>query len=131
MIDNNVQTTIGSPIEWYKLEIMRDIVSLKDAWEGYSKAGSSGFPLDLGTIRARTQSLIYSLYGYLMKKWKPVDMNKIKQQLFIDPFINEVDLREIFFSIQIQLEQDNITRIDTRRAYDGTRVELENKVFET
>lgn len=129
MVQQNVQTTIGSPIEWYKLEVLRDVVNLKEAWEQYYK-DKDQYPVDLNVITARTKSLFSSLVAYLNRKWsQDGKFDKIRKDLFglVNP--DEARLREIFFEIQIQLDKDNITKLDTRMLYDGTRVEHENKNF--
>lgn len=128
-MDANVQTTIGSPIEYYKFEVLRDVINVKEAWESYSKQDSAGLQVDIGVIRARTQSLFNCLVPYLKRKWKSDSFEKIKKNLFDTPTSDVKVLREIFWHIQTQLDADNITKMDTRRSYDGTRVELENKNF--
>jgi hypothetical protein len=130
MAELSVQTTIGSPIEWYKLEVLRDVVNLKESWEHYYKLEGMNARNDLGVIVARTRSLFTSLVAYLGRKWdKDKRFVLLKKELFSSIPLSEDRLREIFFDIQIQLDSDNITKLDTRRSYDGTRVELENKNF--
>jgi hypothetical protein len=127
---SNVQTTIGSPIEWYKLEVLRDTVNVKEAWESYNKQKSQGYSVDLGIIRARTQSLYNSLVAYLGRKFDEKKFKSMREKLFFqisDP--TDRELLQIYWDIQIQLDKDNITKMDTRRSYDGTRVEMENKNF--
>lgn len=125
----DVQTTIGSPIEYYKFEVLRDVINVKEAWESFSKNASNGIQVDLGIIRARTQSLFNCLVPYLKRKWSVEDFEKTKKYLFDSPTQDEKILREIFWNIQSQLDHDNITKMDTRRSYDGTRVEKENANF--
>lgn len=129
MVESNINTTIGSPIEWYKLEVLRDVVNVKEAWESYSKNESSGLPVDNGVIRARTQSLFNSLVAYLRRKMEVKEFENLKEVLFFNHTIDDRKLRDIFWRIQTQLDADNITKMDTRRSYDGTRVEKENENF--
>lgn len=129
MIDSNVQTTIGSPIEWYKLEVMRDVINVKEAWESYSKTEASGIQVDLSIILARTQSLFNSLFPYLKRKLEDKLFQQIQKDLFTNKTQEQEKLRKIFWDIQLQLDKDHITRMDTRKSYDGTRVEKENSNF--
>jgi hypothetical protein len=127
---SNVQTTIGSPIEWYKLEVLRDTVNVKEAWESYNKQNAQGYIVDLGVIRARTQSLYNSLVAYLGRKFDTKKFQHMRDKLFFQVSMpTDKELLEIYWDIQIQLDKDNITKMDTRRSYDGTRVEMENKNF--
>jgi hypothetical protein len=128
-MDPNVQTTIGSPIEWYKLEVMRDVINVKEAWESYHKNFSSGIQIENNVIKARTQSLFNSLYPYLKRKLDPKIFDKTKDQLFGVKPLQDKDLLEIFWLIQTQLDVDCIIKMDTRKSYDGTHVEKENQNF--
>jgi hypothetical protein len=128
-METNVQTTIGSPIEWYKLEVMRDVINVKEAWESYNKNGSIGVQIDNNVIKARTMSLFNSLYPYLKRKLDPKIFDKTKDQLFGLSLLQDKQLLEIFWLIQTQLDIDNIIKMDTRKSYDGTRVEKENDAF--
>lgn len=128
-MDPNVQTTIGSPIEWYKLEVMRDVINVKEAWESYSKNDASGVQVDLNVILARTQSLFNALYPYLKRKLPEREFVNIKNKLFVLKLMDPMTLREIFWTIQTQLDTDQILKMDTRKSYDGTRAEKENQNF--
>lgn len=129
MADQNVQTTIGSPIEWYKLEVMRDVVNVKEAWEYYHKQKELGVQASLNVVHARTTSLFNGCVAYLTRKWDADRIKRMKKFLFEDLTWTEKDLLQVFWDIQIQLDSDNITKMDTRRSYDGTRVEKENANF--
>jgi hypothetical protein len=125
--DPTIQTTIASPIEYYKLEVMRDVINLKEAWEFYFKNRET-FPVDLYTIKARTRSLFISLVAHLKRKWSIVQFEKIRSELFNADLLTEDRLLQIMFDMQIQLDQDNITKMDSRKSYDSTMVEKENKM---
>ena len=124
-----VTATVGSPIEWYKLEVMRDVINVKESWENHSKLDSRGVQSDLGVIHARTQSLFNSLYPYLKRKLDAKVFDDMKRNLFTLKFLQEDVLREIFWTIQTQLDQDQIIKMDNRKSYDGTRAEQENENF--
>lgn len=128
-MDPNVSTTIGSPIEWYKLEVMRDVINVKEAWESYQKNDSIGVQTDLSVVLARTQSLFNSLYAYLKRKIPELEFKNIQKNLFVNKTQDLSVLREIFWTIQLQLDKDQITKLDTRKSYDGTRAEKENENF--
>lgn len=128
-MDPNVSTTIGSPIEWYKLEVMRDVINVKEAWESYQKNDSIGVQTDHSVILARTQSLFNSLYAYLKRKIPENDFKKMQKDLFDHNTQDQKILRQIFWDIQLQLDKDQITKLDTRKSYDGTRAEKENENF--
>lgn len=128
-MDPNVSTTIGSPIEWYKLEVMRDVINVKEAWESNQKNDSIGVQTDLSVILARTQSLFNSLYAYLKRKIDQQTFDKMQKDLFVNKTQDQLVLRKIFWDIQLQLDKDQITKMDTRKSYDGTRAEKENENF--
>jgi hypothetical protein len=128
MIDPVVQTTFGSPMDYYKFEVLRDVISVKDAWESYYKLKDQ-YQTDLSVIHARTRSLFISLVAYLGRKWKGDKFDQTKKSLFGSMKPSEEILLEIFLDIQTQLDSDNITKLDTRKGYDRTRVETENHEF--
>jgi hypothetical protein len=128
-MDPNVSTMIGSPIEWYKLEVMRDVINVKEAWESHQKNDSMGVQTDHSVILARTQSLFNSLYAYLKRKIDQKVFDKIQKDLFDSKTQDQKILREIFWVIQFQLDKDQITKLDMRKSYDGTRAEKENENF--
>jgi len=127
MIDSSVQTTIGTPIDWYKLEVMRDVINVKEAWESFAKNENNGVQVELNVIHARTQSLFNSLYPYLKRKVNGTKFDQMKKDLFGNLMPGKDVLRQIFWDIQEQLDNDNILKMDTRRTYDRTRAESENK----
>jgi hypothetical protein len=125
----NVSTTVGSPIDLYRFEVIRDVINVKEAWESYQKNDSIGVQTDLSIILARTQSLFNCLYAYLKRKIDAIVFAKIQKDLFDLKTQDQKVLREIFWTIQFQLDKDQLTKLDLRKSYDGTRAEKENENF--
>ena len=121
----NLTTSVSTPIEYYKILVLQRLNDLNEAWEAYTINKYVGTPDNLNFVHARTQSLFYALAPYLQRKLGEKDFNKIRTVLNSNE-PKETELRDVFFIINMQLDLDRITRMDTKAVYDGTRVEVEN-----
>jgi hypothetical protein len=77
--------------------------------------------------RARLMSLFLEYEAVIRRKC--VEYKDIKRRIFYnDPNVTEdKELLEIYLIISKLLDEQNLTKLDTRREYDRTLVEEENK----
>jgi len=128
MVDFNNETTIGtSAWDIVRVLILQRRNDLIEAIEYYNKLECRNTDGDLSIVQARLHSLFNELQASLKRRWNgPKDtrykdlIDKIKSDKF-------KDIIDAFYILNEYLDEINLTRIDTRKQYDGSRVEEENK----
>jgi len=126
MVDFNNETTIGTPaVDIVRILILQRHSDLIEAWEMYNKEKGKGIQVRIGVVRARLFSLYLQLQPSLKRRLKP------KTYVVVDKQIREAEkeeevIKQLYF-LNEYLDELRITRIDTKKQYDSTNTETENK----
>lgn len=123
--NNIINTSISTPLDYYKYLVVVDHSNLLEAWEDYEKKKSLGYQTHNNIVRARTKTLFFRLSAHLKRKLN-AKYEEWKAKL-VKEHITDAELEEIFLLITEKLDEDYIIRMDTRQTYDGTIVEEENE----
>lgn len=126
MVDFDNETTIGVPAaDITKILILQRRTYLFDSYEAYLKQQAKGVQADQSVMKARLHSLFLELQATLKRRLTKED--EYKQLILKINSDNIDDLYEAMLFLNEQLDDMNLTRLDTRRRYDSTKVENENK----
>lgn len=125
MVDFENETTIGTPaVDIVRVLILQRRADLFEAWESYNKEENQEIQTDLSIVKARLSTLFLELQGGLKRRLKPLVYNKLVKDLES----KEADeLMKITLTLNEYLDGLNLTKIDTKKKYDKTRVEEEHK----
>lgn len=130
MVDFNSEATVGTPaIDIVRVMVLERLNNVIDAYEDYVKKNEQGYEKDLSIIKARLKSLWLILEAQIKRKdtmLKKEDRvyDKIKSQINSNDAI-EIDEAITFFNNY--LDDIKLTRLDTKKVYDKTIAEIENK----
>jgi hypothetical protein len=126
MVDFNNETTIGTPaIDIVRVLVLQRRNDLFEAYEKYLINESSGVQSNNSIVRARLKSWFLEHQAYLKKrKLTAEEYAKLLNDL------NSEDIKkleEVIYQLNEALDDLGITKIDTKKVFDTTRVELENQ----
>lgn len=135
MVDFNNEITVGVPaVDVQKISILQRRYDLIEAFEHYKKGRLNGAGMTLALAKARLISLFLELQALLKRRLeakgknnKGLDYDTIYKIVF-DPKATEEDFLEVFFSINEELDNMRLTRVDNQTAYNSRNVEEENRV---
>lgn len=123
MVNFDNETTITRPaidiIRVLVLEKREDCIS---AGKGYHKVALEGASCSDSEFRSRLWAL-YSELRSSLKRHYPKDYEVMKENILRG---EEEDLFNTFDKINEFLDMIKLTRLDTQKVYDSTRVEIEN-----
>lgn len=125
MVDFNNEATVSRPAtELVKTIIIQRRYDLFEQFENYTKRKTE--PEDtqnLPLVKARLFTLYLELHPMIKRKKDKEYITKIGKLMKSD---KEEDIVEAIYYINDFIDLLKITKIDTRREYDSTRVEIEN-----
>lgn len=127
MVDFDNETTIGTPaVDIVRVLILQRRADVFEAWESYNKEDFQNQQTDLHIVKARLFSLFLELQGGLKRRLtKGKDYTNLIKDLESN---TKKDLMKATLYINEYLDGLNLTKIDTKKKYDKTRVEKEHKV---
>lgn len=125
MVDFNNETTIGTPaLDVVKILILQRRYDVFEALESYNKLKFKNAEGDLSILRSRLFSLFLEIQASIKRRLKEEEytalFNKIQSE-------SEEDLKEAIYIINTELDNINLTKIDTRRQFDTTQMLKENR----
>jgi hypothetical protein len=127
MVDFNNEATISTPaLEVEKISILQRRYDFLEAYEDYKKKRLLNTPQPLSYATARLITLFLECRALLQRRLKKEEFIKLEKLIFTTPE-REKDILEIFYIINTQLDEVQLTKIDTNKVYDSTKVETENK----
>lgn len=140
MVDYNNENTLATPsIDINRVQILERRAYVISALEQYYKNVMCGVKANDQELRSKIASLFWELQETLYRKFNKItdkqDDNNImtyKDMInVIIPSFRKKPIEEylqVWKQINILLGEINLTRIDTRKDYDSTNLEEENRV---
>jgi len=130
MVDFNNETTITRPaVDIERVLVLQRRHDCIEAYEGYQKAILSGADTGDYTFRSRVLSLFIELKASLKRHYPEGDKDKISF-VELETWIRKGEEDELFNAFDLIndfLDVIKLTRLDTHKVYDSTRVEVENR----
>lgn len=127
MVDFNNEATVSTPAtDVVKILILQRRNDFIEAVEAYNKQNAGGIESDPSIVKARLLSLYMEIQPALERSQKEDELNNI--QLLLDSN-DYLDFLRCFFIINRWLDRTRLIRIDTKKSYDRTIAELENKNY--
>jgi len=125
-VDFNNEKTIGTPaIDVERINILGKRDNFLEALEHYHTLSFRGAGANINVVRSRMITLFLQLYSTLRRHFSEEEFNNIKH--ICGTSKKEEELIEQFSKISDLLDKLRITRLDTKKVYDSTNVEAENK----
>lgn len=126
MVDFNNEATIGTPAgDVVKILILQRHYDLLEAVEHYNKQVAMGQEANISTVKARLYTLFIQIQAMLKRRLPSKEYEDFKEQIQSD---DDQKILEAIYRINEELDKINLTKIDTKKVYDSTNVEKENKV---
>lgn len=128
MVDFNNETTIGTPaVDVVRILILQRHSDLIEAYEVYLKQKYAKINISTAVVKARLFSLFLQLQPTIKRRYgEDIEAYNIIQKLFTNPEGQE-KIEEALYYINELLDDLRLTRIDTKKQYNSTSVEAENK----
>jgi hypothetical protein len=126
VVDFNNEATIGTPAsEVVKILILQRRYDMMEALEQYNKLQNQDQEADISVARARLFSLFLEIQAMLKRRLTKEEYDDLFSQVESS---NKNQIMKAIYSINEQMDKISLTKIDTKRVYDTTRVEKENKI---
>ena len=129
MVDFNSEQTVSTPAtELVKVLILQRRNDLIDAMEKFNTdlyLGVQGTATSM--VRSRLISLFFEIQPILKRKMTNEVYNKLKDTIFFEDDLDSMKIRKAVIELNEFIDEIKITRIDTRKQYDRTIVESQNK----
>lgn len=133
MVDYNNNNTIATPaIDINRIQILERRAYVIQALKDYYRYRSSGASSNTINVRCNLVALFYELQETIRRKYK--DCKELSYQEMYDILFpkkgqsNFEDVIKVWHKINFMLGEMNLTKVDTRKEYDTTDVEEENRV---
>lgn len=129
MVDFNNETTIGTPaVDIVRVLILQARYNLFEAWEYHQKMLFQGTEGNLSLVRARLGTMFLELQAGLKRRLSKLEYQNLLNRLKDDTMTTDeaFDIICLFNDI---LDKINLTKIDTKKVYDSSRVEKEHKAL--
>lgn len=125
MVDFNAEATTSTPIpNLIKIVILEKRYNLFEAVEKYLGRHYQNIEVETYEIKARLNLLFFELQAIFKRKLDESIYNKLIEDLGKDDFET---IQNTIFLINHYLDEWNVIKIDTRKKYDSTDIETENK----
>jgi hypothetical protein len=134
MVDWNNEKTISTPSsDIVRVLILQARANLFEAIEFYQKEKLRGVDSDVATIRARLLTYFLELQAGIKRRWWENKDNKAQYGLLYNEIYgnNQISFERIIeIACLLNEELDHLTliRIDNKKRYDSTRVEVEDEM---
>lgn len=127
MVDFNSGETIGRPaVDVVKISILQRRYDFIEAYEDFKKKRLAGAAAPLSIVRARLISFFLEIQACLKRRYKSDDFKEVHKDVFNSE--DEDKILDLFYNFNEELDNINLTRIDTEKVYNKLRVEEENKM---
>lgn len=125
MVDFNAEATTSTPIpNLIKIVILEKRYNLFEAVEKYLGRHYQNIEVETYEIKARLNLLFFELQALFKRKLSVEEYDKLIEDLVKDDFET---IQKTIFLINHYLDEWNVIKIDTRKKYDSTDIETENR----
>lgn len=125
MVDFNSEATVGTPaVDIVRVMVLERLNNLYDGVEDYFKKIEQGYDKDLSVVKARLYSLWLIIEAQVTRKEGKNKAKEYEQKIKSNDFD---ELKEMITYFNKYLDELKLTRLDTKKVYDGSRVEVENQ----
>lgn len=127
MVDFNSDTTVSTPAaDIQRIVVLERRYNVMEVIESYVKIKDSGADTgpELALIRSRLLSFYLELRDLCKRQLSPEDFDTLKTQCTSSKY---KDLLDGYMTLNSMLDSIKLTRLDTKKKYDSTNVEEENK----
>ena len=129
MVDFNDSTTVGTPaVDIFRVEALQAQANTFEAFELYKKQKERGIDPDLAITKSRLVTWFLIHQPYIKRTKKKNEYDAIHNVLLVDEEIEEEKVIEILLYLNELIDSLNITKLDTKKVYDKTKWEQENKM---
>lgn len=119
MVNFNNEVTVGTPaVDVVRIIILNRWWDLQEAMEEFNKHKFFNKNYSNAIIKARALTLYYCTISMLKRK---AMADKVKKM------IDEDKIEDAYLEMSEVLDAVNLTKIDTRKSYDRTKIEEANK----
>lgn len=126
MVDFNSEATVGTPaVDLVRVMALERLNNAIEGYEDFVKKKAQGYERDTSIISSRLYSLFLILEGAIIRK-EGEDKAKEYEEKCLSS--NEDQLKDMMKYFTKYLDELKLTRLDTKKVYDKTLVETENKV---
>jgi hypothetical protein len=128
MVDFNDSATVGTPaVDIFRIEALQAQANAFEAFESYKKQKERGVNPDLSITKARLVTWFLIHQPYIRRARKNDEYKQLHTALLVDDDLSEEKTIEIILYLNEILDKLNITKLDTRKVFDHTKWEQENK----
>ncbi len=128
MVDFNNETTIGtSAVDIVRVLVLQSRKYTFEAWEKYRKQKACNIDADLSLVYSRLHAWFDELQASLKRRMKPEEYKALKVKL--NKKDDETSLLDVTYFLNEYLDDIRLTRLDTKKDYDKTDWESENKAM--
>lgn len=125
MVDFNNDTTIGTPaVDIMRVLVIEERKYILDAIEDYNKRKYMGADPDNSVLRSRLYTLYYELLGSIHRHKTTEEAEELERQIRSDKYEDNLSAAK---TLILLLDTFKLTRLDTKRVYDSTRPDVEDK----
>lgn len=125
MVDFNAEATVGTPaVDIVRVMALERLNNCIEAYEDYIKKNAQGYDRDTSLIRARLCSVFMILEGQIIRKEGDKKAKEYREKCLSE---DEKTLIEMMSFFNVYFDEIKLTRLDTKKVYDKTLVEVEDK----
>lgn len=133
MVDFNNEATIGTPsANVVKILLLQARANVLDALEFYNKQTSIGVDGNQAMLRARIGTWFMEHQAYLCRTLNPDDYTRLydlveKKIFFSTNDITKQEILSIIIELNKVMDKLRITKVDLRKDYNRTDIEMDNQ----
>lgn len=125
MVDFDSEATVSTaPAIIVKIMLLERRKNLIDAFEFYYKQKLNLIQPNIGILGSRLIALYYEIYEDLKRFYKEEEFKALNTKVFSKKY---EEYEEAFKLINRWYDEKKLTRIDTIKKFDSTRVEIEHE----
>ena len=125
MVDWNNETTIGTPAaDVIKILLLQRRADVFEAYEDFIKKQDFGSDIGITIVKSRLMTYFLELQAYLKRQLSKKEYDKLVFEL---ENLNERSTFNLICTFNEVLDNLNITKMDTRKRIDATRVTNEDE----
>jgi len=126
MVDFNNENTVGMPaVDIERVSLLQRRYDFIEAYEHYKKQKIGGVNAQLNVMQARLISFFLQMHGMLQRRKKENSFAELQKKFFAAD--NENEILRLFYLLSKELDGINLTKIVSKKDYDRSIAEEENR----